>query len=75
MEITNRLLRLRTVMDMTGLSRASIYGYMAAGSFPNSVKIGARSIAWSEQSVREWVDARLAHRKPQPSGAGVSLGR
>jgi prophage regulatory protein len=62
-------------IEITALSRSSLYAYMAAGTFPAAIKISERSIAWEENAVREWVAARIAaHRKPQQSAEAVSLG-
>ena len=55
----NRLLRLPDVLSLTGLSRSRLY---ADPSFPKSVKIGERAVAWVEDEVRDWIDARIAER-------------
>lgn len=54
-----KLLRLQAVKAITGRSRSSIY---ADPDFPRPVKIGARAVAWVEQEVRDWVDARIQNR-------------
>lgn len=54
----NRLLRQREVSAVTGLSRQSIYAYMQDGTFPRPVKLSARLVAWREQDVRDWINAR-----------------
>jgi prophage regulatory protein len=54
-----RLIRLSAVKEITGRSRSTIY---ADPSFPRPVKIGERAVAWVEDEIREWVDARIAHR-------------
>jgi prophage regulatory protein len=56
----SRLLRLDAVKEITGLSRSTIY---ADPSFPKSVKIGERAVAWVEDEIREWVEARIAERE------------
>lgn len=55
-----RLLRLDAVREITGLSRSTIY---ADQTFPRPVKIGERSVAWVEEEIREWIDARIAARE------------
>jgi len=55
----SRLLRLPEVLMRTGLSRSRLY---ADPTFPRSVKIGERAVAWVEEEIREWVDARIADR-------------
>ena len=54
-----RLLRLPAVKQITGLSRSTIY---ADPSFPRSVKIGERAVAWVEDEINDWIGARIAER-------------
>ena len=42
------------VMDMTGLSRSSIYIRVSTDEFPKPVKIGRRAIGWPEESIIAW---------------------
>lgn len=55
-----KILRLPMVMQMTGLSRASVYSYIAQGLITNPVKIGASSIGWPESDIAEINFARIA---------------
>jgi prophage regulatory protein len=69
-ERQQKLIRLGTVLSLTGLSRSSVYAYVAAGTFPASVNIGARSVAWVESDVNDWIAARIMEqRKSQRSRA------
>lgn len=54
-----RLIRIKEVVSMTGKSRSAIYADMAAGVFPGSVKIGAKSVAWAEAAILIWIEGRL----------------
>jgi prophage regulatory protein len=56
----DKLLRLPDVQRLTGLRRSSIYEQMKEGTFPQSVKLGRRAIAWSEAAVQAWIRERLA---------------
>lgn len=56
----SRLIRIKEVQSMTGKSRSSIYADMAAGVFPASVKIGAKSVAWAEAAISKWIEDRLS---------------
>ncbi|UYY59304.1 helix-turn-helix transcriptional regulator [Sphingomonas sp. S2-65] len=47
----DRLLRLKTVLDRSGLSRSTLYRKMQDGSFPPSVKISTRCAGWREAAV------------------------
>jgi prophage regulatory protein len=55
-----RLLRLAAVKEITGLSRSTIY---ADPAFPKPVKIGDRAVAWVEDEIKHWIDARIAERE------------
>lgn len=52
-----RLLRLRDVMDRTGLGSSTIYRYISAGRFPAPVKIGGYAARWRESDVEAWIGA------------------
>ena len=45
-------------MDATGLSRSSLYAFVAKGTFPKPVRLGARAVGWKEADVRAWIDSR-----------------
>lgn len=49
------ILRLKTVLERTGLSRSSLYRKMQNGTFPKNLKIGERSAGWYASAVDEWV--------------------
>ena len=52
-----RFVRMREVIEMVGVSRATIYRWMDAGDFPRSIALEGNSIAWSEKSVQEWMQS------------------
>ncbi|MCX2788329.1 AlpA family phage regulatory protein [Vibrio sp. Sgm 5] len=41
-----RIIRLKEVIALTGLSKSSIYRYADGKAFPQSVQLGARSVGW-----------------------------
>jgi prophage regulatory protein len=49
-----RLLRLSTVLLITGLARSTIYRMIAEHRFPAPVKIGKRAVAWRPEDLRQW---------------------
>jgi prophage regulatory protein len=53
-----RILRLKEVIQCTGLSRASIYRLVADGAFPLPISLGTRSTGWHEAEVDEWCATR-----------------
>ena len=54
------ILRLPTVMALTGLSRSTIYLRISEGSFPKPVSLGARAVGWPEYEIAALNAARVA---------------
>jgi prophage regulatory protein len=48
----------KTVITKTGLSRSSVYGYVARGIFPRQRRLGPRRVAWLASEVRAWIASR-----------------
>jgi prophage regulatory protein len=57
-----RVMRLKEVMDTTGLSRSTVYKYIADGVFPKPVTLGERCVGWVESEVYDWLLARIEER-------------
>lgn len=57
------MLRLQELIKKTGLSRSSIYRYVAKGNFPQPVQLGERTIAWVESEVDDWLMAKIKERE------------
>lgn len=57
-----RIIRLKEVIDCTGLGRSTIYKYIAEGTFPKPVSLGDRSVAWVESEIHDWILARIEAR-------------
>lgn len=52
-----RFLKLKEVMQKTALSRSAIYRKMDEESFPKSVSLGDRAVAWIESEVEGWMES------------------
>jgi prophage regulatory protein len=52
---TERIIRLKTVLDRTGLSRSTIYRKIAEGTFPPQVKISVHGAGWHESAINRWI--------------------
>lgn len=59
-QLADALLRIATVAQATGLSSATIYRKLAAGEFPEPVRLGARCTRWKAADVRAWIQAQGA---------------
>jgi prophage regulatory protein len=54
-ETASRILRLKTVLDRTGLSRSTLYRKIERGTFPQQVRISERCIGWDESEINRWL--------------------
>lgn len=52
------LLRIKTVIALTGLCRASIYNKIRSGEFCLPVKLGPRCNRWRAGDVQAWLRAQ-----------------
>jgi len=50
-----RILRIPQVIAKVGLGRSTIYGLMKDGNFPQSIKLGAKAVGWSENDLNAWL--------------------
>jgi prophage regulatory protein len=54
--MASKILRLKAVLELTGLSRSSIYLQIARGTFPRQVSLGARAVGWLESDISAWLE-------------------
>ena len=64
-----RIIRLKQVIDATGLARSTVYKYIAEGTFPKPISLGDRCVGWLESEVHDWILARIAERDLQTVAA------
>jgi prophage regulatory protein len=55
-----KVLRLRGVLDRTGLSRTTIWRLEEAGTFPRRRKLSAGAVGWMEEEIDRWLHERVA---------------
>jgi prophage regulatory protein len=59
-----RLIRIKKVVELTGISKSYIYGLCNKNLFPKSVPLvkGGSSVAWVESEILDWIDSRISER-------------
>jgi prophage regulatory protein len=59
-----KLIRIKSVVNLTGLSKSYIYDLCKKGLFPKSMQLvpGGTSVAWVECEIRDWIDQRIQSR-------------
>ena len=70
-DTTDRILRLKMVLDRTGLSRSTLYRKVNEGSFPRQIAISARCAGWRESQVNEWMKNPIFYRADEAQESGV----
>lgn len=57
-QFATKHLRRKTVEEITGLSRSTIYDMMGKGQFPRPVKLTGKAVGWPETAIAEWLASR-----------------
>ena len=52
---TRRIIRLKTVLSRTGLSRSTIYRKIIEGTFPPQIRISIHGAGWRESDINRWI--------------------
>ena len=65
-----RIIRKPELIEITGLSSATIYRRIAEGSFPRPVALGTNSVGWRSCDVESWLD----NLQPVPIGPETQEG-
>lgn len=61
----DRIIRLKTVLERTGLSRSTIYRKIREGSFPAQLKLTVHGAGWHESAVSRWISNPAGWRPNQ----------
>ena len=62
MPAPERIVRLKTVLDRTGLSRSTLYRKIAEGTFPAQVRISVHGAGWHESAINRWIADPVRYR-------------
>lgn len=68
----DRILRIRSVLQRTGLSRSTLYRKIQEGSFPRQVQISIHGAGWRESAVNRWIADPAAFRAEDQTGSRLS---
>jgi len=70
-----KILRMRTVLERTGLSRSTLYRKMRDGTFPSQVRLSEHCCGWRESAITRWIADPMSYREDQvghmPASPGV----
>ena len=51
-----RILRLPEVIELTGLSRSTIYRLIEKGEFPTQLQLSTRTSGWRLDEIEIWIE-------------------
>ena len=57
-----KILKLKEVTNIVGLSRSSVYTLVQRGDFPQPIKISVRSSGWLRSEIDQWIERRASSR-------------
>ena len=60
----DRIIRIKSVLQLTGLSRSTLYRKVAAGSFPKQIKIAERCAGWRQSAIDAWLRNPMFYEAP-----------
>lgn len=58
-----KFLRKPQVLDRVGLSNSAMYELIKSGHFPKQVQLGARSVAWLEDDINQFIESKVAQSR------------
>ncbi|MGF1768624.1 AlpA family phage regulatory protein [Enterovibrio makurazakiensis] len=54
----NRILRVKEISELLGLSKSTIWRMRREGLFPAPLRLGPRAVGWRESDVTDWIKSR-----------------
>lgn len=67
----DRILRIRTVLQRTSLSRSTLYRKIREGSFPKQVRISVHGAGWRESAISRWIENPAAFWETDVTAPGA----
>ena len=54
-----KVLRLKIVIEKTGLAKSTVYKKISEGEFPKQFSLGGKAVGWLESDVNKWIGERV----------------
>ena len=58
MSEVDRLIRLKELIKLIGLSRSTVYKLISESKFPKSIKLTERTVVWRLSEISAWVETK-----------------
>ncbi len=56
--VHDKIIRIPATVDMTGVSRSTLYRMEKSGKFPKRIRISERASGWRLSDVQAWIKSR-----------------
>ena len=60
---SHKFIKLKEVINLTSLSRSSIYDKIQKKKFPPQIILGGKSVAWVESEIFDWIDNQIQNSR------------
>ena len=67
LEFIVRILKLKEVLNRTGLGKTTMYMLINIGDFPQQISLGLRAVGWLEREIDNWIQEKIKARDQQAS--------
>lgn len=64
------ILRLPKVLEVTGLSKSTLYRMARDGDFPRPVRIASQLVGWRASLIQKWIESREEVGSPTSASQG-----
>lgn len=61
--MSEKLLSLSDVIELTGLSKTSIWRAQKEGTFPASYSLSPGRVAWKASEIERWIEERVPRKQ------------
>ncbi|OIN83813.1 helix-turn-helix transcriptional regulator [Francisella sp. TX07-6608] len=56
-DLNRKIMRIKEVVEVTGVSRSTIYRWVDKGIFPKYVKLSPTSTGWYAEDINNWLES------------------
>lgn len=55
----NKFLRIKDVIEKTGIAKSTIWLWVNENKFPKPIKISPRVTVWENSKIEEWINSKV----------------
>jgi prophage regulatory protein len=55
----HKILRLKKVIETTGLAKSTIYKKINNREFPSQISLGGKAVGWLASDIQKWIETKI----------------